>query len=345
MRAVRLITAGAPLEDRDLPAVAPGPDEVLVSIGAAGICRSDLHYRSGFPAAGPLPLTLGHEIAGTITEVGESVVDRTPGQRVGLHYLVTCGTCRYCAAGVEQFCPEARMLGKDRDGGYAAAIAIPARNTHLVPDSVPIDHAAVMMCSTATSLHALRKARLVPGETVAVLGVGGLGMAAVQLAAVLGAARVIAVDIDAEKLATAARLGAVAVEGGTDLASRIRAAAGGPVAVTLDLVGSVPLLRAGLDAAAPMGRIVAVGLTAEDLPVAPYRDLIVGERTVVGSSDHLGTEIDELLAFAADGTLRFDDIVTNRIPLDAAAVNSVLDDLAVSRAPVRSVIVPEVRSG
>lgn len=340
MRAVQLIAPGSPLETREVAAPHPGPGEVLVAIEAAGICRSDMHYRAGFPLAGPLPLTLGHEVAGTVLAVGDGVGEELHGERVALHYLVTCGSCRYCTSGVEQFCPEGAMLGKDMPGGYAEAIVVPATNTHRVPDEVTIEHAAVMMCSTATAYHALRKAELGVGEHVVVLGAGGLGMAAVQLAAILGAGSVVAVDLDRSKLATAAAFGAIPVEGGPELADRIVAAAGGPVDVALDLVGSAPLLRVGLDATAPLGRIVAVGLTPDDFPVAPYRDLIVGERTIVGCSDHHGTEIDELLDLAATGRLDLDAVVTHTVPLDAAEINGVLDSMETFESPVRTAIIP-----
>lgn len=340
MHAVQLTATKSPLVDAELPLPVPEADEVIVSIEAAGICRSDLHYRSGFPTAGPLPLTLGHEMAGTIHEVGEDVELLAIGQRVAVHYLVTCGVCGQCRVGGEQFCEVGEMFGKDRNGGYGEFVVVPERNAFRIPDEVPTDHAAVMMCSTATSYHALRKGRLVEGETVAVLGVGGLGMAAVQLGPILGAANVIAVDLDPAKLAAATELGAVAVEAGPGLAQRLAAAVADPIDVVLDLVGSVELLRTGLEVTAPQGRVVAVGLTDQRLGIDSYRDLIVGERTLVGSADHLGSEIPELMALAADGTIDLDRVVANHVPLDATAINEVLDDMERFDSPVRTVIVP-----
>jgi propanol-preferring alcohol dehydrogenase len=337
---VQLIEPGRPLQAREIAPPAPGPGEISVGIGAAGICRSDMHYRAGFPTAGPLPLTLGHEVAGTVDAIGEGVDDSILDCRVALHYLVTCGTCRRCTSGTEQFCSVGEMLGKDRPGGYAESIVLPAANAHVVPDEVPLAHAAVMMCSTATAYHALEKAKPTSEDTVVVLGVGGLGMAAIQLARIRGAATVIAVDVDEAKLATAETHGAIGVRGGAGLAQRIIDAAGDRVDVVLDLVGSVPLLRAGLDASGPLARIVAVGLTPEALPVAPYRDLIVGERTLVGCSDHLSSEISELFALAASGRLAFDDIVTHSVPLDDEAINGVLDGMEALDSPVRTVVTP-----
>ena len=157
----------------------------MVWVKAAGICRSDLHYRAGVSPVRPLPLTLGHEVSGIVEAAGKDVASVQVGDRVCLHYLTSCGDCRYCAAGAEQFCTSGSMIGKYRDGGYAEFILVPARNAVPLPEDIPFEQGAIMMCSAATSLHALIKARLQPGESVAVFGVGGLGISAVQLCASL----------------------------------------------------------------------------------------------------------------------------------------------------------------
>ncbi|NLE77951.1 MAG: alcohol dehydrogenase catalytic domain-containing protein, partial [Chloroflexi bacterium] len=179
MKAVRLTAIGRALELQDIPRPAVGPQDVLVRICAAGICHSDVHYRAGTSSVGPLPQTLGHEVAGVVEEVGSQVAAVAPGQRVCLHYMVTCGECAHCRRGQEQFCLHGQMIGKHRDGGYAEYIAMPARSVVPLPPEIPFEQGAIAMCSSATSFHALRKARLQAGETVAVFGVGGLGMSAV----------------------------------------------------------------------------------------------------------------------------------------------------------------------
>ncbi|MFZ2358982.1 MAG: alcohol dehydrogenase catalytic domain-containing protein, partial [Anaerolineae bacterium] len=209
MRAVRLAAVGRPLEMQEVLLPAVGPLDVLVQVRAAGICHSDAHYRAGVSPAGPLPLTLGHEVSGVVAQVGELVNGWRPGDRVCLHYLATCGHCAYCNQGTEQFCATGQMIGKHRDGGYAEFIVVPARSVFPLPDAIPFEQGAVMMCSSATALHALRKGRLAAGESVAVFGAGGLGMSAIQLAQALGALRVFAVDRDAGRLALAERLGAI----------------------------------------------------------------------------------------------------------------------------------------
>ncbi len=314
----------------------PGGDEVVIDVKAAGICSSDAHYREGFPQVGPLPLTLGHEVAGVVAAVGPEVAAFTPSDRVCVHYQVGCGRCEYCERRLEMFCPDGRMIGNGRPGGYAEQIMVPERNVIAIPGAVPVEHAAVMMCSSATSLHALRKGRVGAGETVAVFGVGGLGMSAIQLAFIAGAAQVFAVDIKQAKLDAAADLGAIPVDANGDPVAEILAAGGCDVAI--DLVGSATVMRQCLDSLAPMGRAVAVGLTADTMAIGPYTDLVSGESEVIGTSDHTVGEIVELLGLAADGRLDLDRVVQRTVPLEEAAVNAALDDLVHFGDTIRTVI-------
>ncbi|MBC8496987.1 MAG: alcohol dehydrogenase catalytic domain-containing protein, partial [Chloroflexi bacterium] len=186
MKAVRLIKPGQPLEMQEIPIPEVGTNDVLVQVKAAGVCHSDAHYRAGVSPVRPLPMTLGHEVAGVVEKVGQAVKNFSPGDRVCLHYLVTCGNCEYCNQGSEQFCTSASMIGKYRHGGYAEYIGIPARSVFRLPDEIPFDQGAIMMCSASTSYHALKKARLEAGGTVAVFGVGGRGMSAGQVGDAMG---------------------------------------------------------------------------------------------------------------------------------------------------------------
>lgn len=338
MRALQLVEPGTALELRELPETSLANDDVTVAVSAAGICRSDVHYRAGFPRVGPLPLTLGHETAGVVAAIGTAVEGLQEGDRVCVHYQVGCGNCEYCRRGFEQFCASGKMIGNGRPGGYAERITVPARNIVPVPAEVPLDHAAVMMCSSATSLHALRKGRTGAGDRVAIYGAGGLGMSAIQLAQLEGASVVYAIDLSDEKLERAASLGAEPIVAANNPVETLQHHGG--VDVALDLVGSIEVMRQCLESLAPMGRAVAVGLTADKLPVGPYTDLVTGESELIGASDHLKSEVEELLEHAAAGRLVLDDIVGSRIPLEAGAVNTALDELEAFRGAVRTVIEP-----
>jgi 2-desacetyl-2-hydroxyethyl bacteriochlorophyllide A dehydrogenase len=345
MRALRLARTGAPLEAVELPDPVPAAGEVVVRVRAAGICHSDAHYRAGRSASLRPPIILGHEVAGEVVATGRGVTSHRTGDRVCLHYLVTCGACEHCAAGRESWCPEARMLGHHRDGGYAERIAVPARNAVLLPDAIPFAHGAAMMCSSATALHALRRGRLAKGETVAVVGCGGLGISAVQLARALGAAEVVAVDLDDAKLAVAARHGARTVRaerGDPDAAAAaVRASTGGRgVDVAVEMVGAPETITLTVRTLAVHGRAVVAGLTRTPVALDTYRDLLGPEGELIGSNDHTLGELHELIAFAESGALDLADVVTRTVPLEADAVNGVLDALEGFRAPLRTVIAP-----
>ncbi len=341
MHALQLTEPGRPLELRSVDRPEAPAGEVLVQVEAAGICRSDLHYRKGFPVAGPLPITLGHEIAGVVAEVGAGVDRSRIGRRVCLHYQIGCGSCRHCRAGNERFCPRGAMLGKDRDGGYAEFITLPSPNALLVPDEVTLAHAAVMMCSTATALHALRRCRLSPGERVAIFGAGGLGASAIQLARSLGAAEVFAVDVNSTKLSNAEALGARPVDGADQPVDAIRAATdGNGVEVALDLLGSPDTLAAAVAALAPLGRAGVVGLIEGEIRLQPYRDVLVGEAELIGTSDHTAAELSELLKMARAGSIDLSNAITRTVPLDPAEVNGALDRLEAFGDDIRTVITP-----
>jgi propanol-preferring alcohol dehydrogenase len=337
-----MTAVGQPLESRDVTPREPGEGELLVRVRAAGICHSDAHYRAGLSPMGPLPITLGHEIAGTVERAGPLVRAHAPGDRVCLHYLLTCGTCGPCRNGRETFCVRGAMLGHHVDGGFAEAITLPARNAVRLPKTIPFEHGAIMMCSSATALHALRQGRLAPGERVAIFGCGGLGVSAVQLARVLGAAEVYAIDIRAEKLALAERLGAVAVDasGGDPVARLADATRGAGIDVALDLVGASAVMRQAVRCLAPRGRAVLVALSDQRLELEPYREILGREAELIGSNDHTLAELAELIALVERGALDLAPAVTATVPLDAAAINGVLDALEQGRAGVRTVVVP-----
>lgn len=341
MKAVRLVQPGLPLEMHEVPTPIIGPQDVLVRVKAAGICRSDVHYRAGVSPAHPLPLTLGHEVAGVIEKVGVDVTTVKPGDRVCLHYLVTCGNCEYCVRGSEQFCVTGSMIGKHRDGGYAEYIRVPARNAFYLPDEIPFEQGAIMMCSSATAFHALRKAEIEPGERVAIFGIGGLGMSAIQLARVFGAIDVYAVDIDDGKLKMAEGFGAIPINNRTsDAVAEIkRLTSGKGVDVAVELIGLPATIKQAIKALAIFGRIVVVGLSNQLVEIDSYNEVINREVKLIGCSDHLAQELPLLIELVRRGKLDLSHVVTRTIPLDAKMINEVMDRLECFEAShVRTVI-------
>src|SRR2546423_2134239 len=283
MKAVRLVQPGQRLELHEIPRPHPGDDDVLVRIKAAGICHSDAHYRAGVSRAHPLPVTLGHEVAGVVEATGANVKQLRIGQRVCLHYMVTCGSCVWCIKGNEQFCETGAMIGKDRDGGYAEFITIPARSVFRLPEEIPFEHGAIMMCSSATSLHALTKARMKPGESVAIFGAGGLGLSAIQLARALGAQEVFAIDIQSRKLDLAKSFGAVPIDPRAgDPVQQIRNHTNGRgVDVALELIGLPLTMQQSVRSLAKKGRAALAGITDGSFDVAPYHELINREAEII----------------------------------------------------------------
>lgn len=316
MRAIRLTHFGQRLTVADMPRLVFGPDDVVVKITAAGICHSDAHYRGGRGVVPHLPLTLGHEIAGIVVDRGPNVEEPELGARVAVHYLVSCGACDGCAHG-EQFCRRGQMIGKDRDGGHAERVVIPAHNAVPIPDHISDEHAAIMMCSTATAYHAMKLANLQPHESIAILGFGGLGISALQLAK---NNRVVVVDNVPEKIEIAKSMGAE-----TDLTD---------IDVAIDFAGSPSLCSTALRALNPGGRLMLVALNPNQIEFNPYRDILAKERRIIGCSDHTRKELVELMSMNLD----LSSAITRRVPFDADAINEVLDDLDQGTPHFRTII-------
>ncbi len=341
MRAVQIVEIGGPLQLREVALPEPGPGEIRVKVQAAGICHSDAHYRDGAASVAFLPITPGHEVAGVVDKLGASVDNVTVGARVALHYLFTCGQCDYCARGLEQFCTAGRMLGKHVNGGYAEYVVAPARNAIPIAATVSAAEAAIMMCSSATAFHALRKARMAAGDRVAVFGVGGLGMSALQLARAGGAAEVFAVDVDADKLKAAAAYGAQpidATDGAADVQLRARTHGRG-VDVALEFAGLPVTQRQAVASLAVHGRVALAGISRAPFAVDSYATVINREAEIIGVSDHLHGELTTLMEFTRHGLLDLASVIAERLPLDAAQINRRLDALAGFHGRTRSVIV------
>lgn len=212
-----------PLKYENVPLPRLDDKEVLIKIGACGVCRSQLHLIEGdWGIPDRLPLIVGHEIAGTVTKIGKKVRKFKIGDSVGLQPTYSaCGTCEYCRLGKENLCKNRQRLGRDVDGGYAEYVKGVESDTYKIPKNIPHDIAAPLFCPAATAYRAVQMAEPSRGKTIAVFGIGGVGYYAIQFAK-LSKARVVAVSRDANKLKLAKSLGALPMKEDKANESRIK---------------------------------------------------------------------------------------------------------------------------
>lgn len=270
MKAMVLEKFGAPLELKEVPVPKPGPNETLIKVGACGIGLTVVSMIATPGRVTSFPRIPGHEIAGTVVEVGAEVRTVRRGQRVTNHFYLTCGNCRYCRSGRETLCENFRgNVGAACDGGYAEYVVLPERNLVAIPDGVTDVDAAVASDAIATPYHACHEeAQIRPGDDVLVTGAGGgLGVHMVQMARLCGG-RVFAVEVSEEKLALAREMGADEIidarNGG--ILKQVKALTGGRgVDAAIDIVASSETLQACFESLAPAGRMVIIGSRPESV--------------------------------------------------------------------------------
>ena len=317
-----------------------GPLDVIVKIGGAGVCRTDLHIMEGQWDAAmqtPLPYILGHENAGWVHEVGSAVTNVAPGDTVILHPTPTCGLCHACRAGDDMHCENSSFPGLSRDGGMAEYLLTSARACiKLKPETRPQDVAALADAGI-TAYHAVRKAipLLYPGTTCVVIGAGGLGHIGIQCLATLTATRIIVVDANPEALKLASDLGAhntVVADGGQrDAVADLTGGRGAHV--VLDFVAEQGAEMDGWAMTAPAGSYYVIGYGGT-LQI-PTLDIISTERNIIGNIVGTYNELAELMALAQDGKVT---LHTRTYPLDAAP--DALADLDAGRVRGRAILVP-----
>lgn len=342
MKAVRFVGVNQALEMQEIPIPEIGERDILVKVKAAGICHSDAHYRAGISPVKPVPLTLGHEVAGVVEKIGSQATNVKIGDRVCLHYNITCGDCYHCATGNDQFCEKVLMLGHYANGGYAEYIAVPARNAIHLPEEIPFEQGATLMCASATAFHALKKSRIKAGERAAIFGAGGLGQSAIQLAKAFGAIEVFAVDINQAKLNLAKSYGAIPVNAKeVNPVDEIKKRTNNKgVDVAIEMIGLSQTMKQAIQIAGVMGRVVVVGLSNQPIEINPYTEILGNEVELIGSNDHHLAELPLLVDLARRKILDTSKIVTKTIPLDAEEINQALDDLENFSGDVRTVITP-----
>jgi propanol-preferring alcohol dehydrogenase len=318
MRAVQLDEFDGPLHHRTIPVPEPGMGEALLRVGACAVDQFDLAIRNGRWSHAVLPLIIGHEIAGEVVAVGPGVAGWAPGDRVAASLYLVCGHCRHCRSGRETICENfGGHVGVSIPGGYAEYVALPARNLVAIPDDLAFPEASVIANAIGTPYHALTKQmRLRPGEFFMVTGAGGgVGIHAVQLAAMMGA-RVLAVDITTDKLDAARARGAEVVVNpeDEDLTAIARSWTGGRgLDGILELVGPATM-PAGLAALAKGGRMVVVGShTGTELTISPHA-FYQNEFELLGSRNVSVGELAEVVDLVAAG--KVEPVVSGTYPLE-----------------------------
>jgi aryl-alcohol dehydrogenase len=351
MPATRSLTAAVsrgaddPLVLEKLRIGAPRTDEVLVQVDHAGICHTDINCHHG-KAPTPKPVVLGHEGAGTVVEVGAHVTGVAPGDRVLMTFM-TCGRCRICLTGRTSYCAESaalNFLGGRADGtgayvdtdvhshffgqsAFATLSMANVRNVVRVPDSVRLDHAAILGCGVITGAGAvLNSLRVVPGSSVAVFGAGAVGLSAIMAARVAGASTVIAVDAVASRLETATRLGAThTLAAGADVADAITELTAGGVDYSVEASGHPTAFVQAVDGLGSGGVCAAIGMMNE--PVAPswraLRQKGASVRGVAGGGDTRDPSIPPLLRYHAEGRFPFHELITR---YDFEKINDAIAD-------------------
>jgi alcohol dehydrogenase, propanol-preferring len=329
MKAAVVPQLGAKLEVRELDVPTPGPGQVLVKMEASGLCHTDIHAAHGdWPVKPNPPFIPGHEGVGIVTEAGPGAVLHKPGDRVAIAWLgYACGHCDQCVSGWETLCLSQQNSGYSIDGAYAEYALADDRYVVSVPDEVSSFDAAPLSCAGVTTFKAIKIAGLQPGETVSIVGIGGLGHLALQYAHVLGA-RVIAVDVEGAKLDLARALGAdytvnakttdpvqaIADHGGADVAVVTAASA-------RTFAQAYASLRRG-------GRLVCVGLPADDQITISVFDTVLNGKSVIGSIVGTRKDLSDVFALHAAGRTRviaearqlqdvnacFDEVLSGHIP-------------------------------
>lgn len=301
------------LEQVDRPEPAAG--EVLVRVTAAGMCHTELHFKSGLLDLGVAPVTMGHEVVGQIEAVGSEVDAERVGERVIVYYYRGCGTCAYCRRGEENLCPQPKdQYGFVSDGGYAEFAAVPARNAVPLPDAISDVDAAPIGCSVTTAVHAANKADLGFGEWAVVYGTGSIGLVLTQLIAAKGA-RPIAVSRTPAKLNKARELGAEAVVNATeeDAAARIQEITGGGADVVFECVGTDETMQAAAAALGRKGRLVFIGYSEDALTIHPLQ-LVVFEQEIRASVGATLDDLYESIDLVARGVVR--PVIDHTLPLE-----------------------------
>ncbi|WAL68073.1 NAD(P)-dependent alcohol dehydrogenase [Amycolatopsis cynarae] len=327
------------LRDVEEPKIS-GPLDVVVRVGAAGVCRTDLHILEGQWAEKSgvtLPYTIGHENAGWVHAVGDAVTNVAVGDKVILHPLMTCGLCRACRLGDDVHCENSRFPGIDTHGGYAEYVLTSARSCVKLDDSLEPADVAALADAGLTAQHAAAKAARVlrPGEVCVIIGAGGLGHIGIQCMKAMSAATLVVVDRNPEALALARQVGAdvTVVADGSHVDAVLDLTGGHGAEAILDFVGEGGSTSEGVRMLRRAGNYYVVGY-GENINV-PTIDIISTEINFIGNLVGSYTDLQDLMALAAQGRVK---LHTARYRLDE--FQRAIDDLAAGRVRGRAILIP-----
>lgn len=341
MRAVQVVAYHQNLELRDVPEPAvTGPLDVIVRIGGAGVCRTDIHILEGQWAdktGVALPYTIGHENAGWVHAVGTAVTNVAVGDKVILHPLITCGLCRACRSGDDVHCESSQFPGINTDGGYAEYLKTTARSVVRIDDRLEPAGVAALADAGLTAYHAVAKAAkaLRPGDYCVMIGAGGLGHIGIQVLKAMSAAEVIVVDRnpDAVKLAQEVGADVGVVADGTQVQQVLDLTRGKGAEAVVDFVGEGGATAEGVRMLRRAGSYYVVGY-GENIDV-PTIDIISTEINFVGNLVGSYNDLQELMVLAAQGKVT---LHTTTYPLDR--FQEAIDDLGAGRVRGRAILVP-----
>ena len=341
MRAAIFHGPNIPLEVTDIPTPTPDRGEVLVKVAGCGLCHTDLHYLDhGVKPFKQPPLVLGHEPAGTVAELGDGVARHSLGDRVLIPAVLSCGRCSYCRQGRENLCSDLQMLGNHIDGAYAEFVVVPAAELIPVPESLPLELACIIADAVSTPYHAVKhRGRVQPGDFVAMVGCGGVGLNVVQCATVAGA-RVIAIDLNEERLELARTLGAVETINPNEVQrvdKEVRSRSDGGVDVAFEAIGTPQTIQLAFSLLRRGGRLCVIGYSKEEVTISAAR-LMFYELEVVGSLGCGGGEYPEILGLVEAGRIKLEPVVSGTLPL--SEINEGLDRLRRGEG-VRWVVTPQ----
>jgi L-iditol 2-dehydrogenase len=316
-----LLSAYNHLEIADLPAPEAGPDEVLVRVEACGICGSDVHGYDGSSGRRIPPIVMGHEAAGTVAAVGESVKGHAVGDRVTFDSTVFCGTCVFCQRGEVNLCDNRQVIGVScgdyrRHGAFAEYVVIPQRILYHLPDNLSFAEAA-MLEATSVALHAVRVSEVRGGETALVIGAGMIGLLTLQAARALGSARVMIADIDASRLELARNVGAEEIldRSGAELVAEVlEATEGRGVDLAFEAVGRSETVNAAIDCTRKGGTVTLIGNIQPEVSL-PLQKVVTRQLRLQGSCASAG-EYPQAIELIASGKIKVKPLITAIAPLE-----------------------------